>query len=164
MHPATLSDDELLAACDLQFTRRSGPGGQHRNKVETAAILTHRASGISAEASEERSQVENRRVALRRLRFKLAVEVRSESTGEPSQLWISRRRGTRLSVADTHSDLPAILAEALDVLSQHQFLPAPAATQLGITSSQLISLLKQHPPAFALLNASRQAAGKPPLS
>lgn len=162
-HPAALTDDELLAACDLEFTRRSGPGGQHRNKVETAAILTHRPSRISAEASEERSQSENRRVALRRLRLKLAVEVRCPPTALPSALWQSRRKGSRMAVADEHADLPAILAEALDVLVHHEFIASNAAEQLGISTSQLVSLLKQHGPALALLNENRKAAGKPPL-
>ncbi len=162
-HPAALADDELLAACDIQFTRRSGPGGQHRNKVETAAILTHRPSGIAAEAAEERSQVENRRTALRRLRLKLAVLVRTEPAATRSSVWQARCRGARITVADDHTDLPALLAEALDVLAHHQYIASIAAAQLGISASQLVGLLKQHPPALALLNEKRQAAGKPPL-
>lgn len=79
-HPATLEDSELLTACEIRFTRRGGPGGQHRNKVETAVILRHRPTGLSAEAHELRSQSENRRVALSRLRFELAVHFRSGSS------------------------------------------------------------------------------------
>lgn len=162
-HPATLSEDALLAACDVEFTRRGGPGGQHRNKVETAAILTHRPSGISAEASEERSQSENRRAAVRRLRLKLAVLVRCTAASTPSPLWQSRRQGSRIAVADDHADLPALLAEALDVLAQHQFMTSAAAEHLGISASQLISLLRQHSPALAVLNDNRKLANKPPL-
>lgn len=66
MHPACLPAAELLAAHDETRTRRSGPGGQHRNKVETAVVLLHQPTGIKAEASERRSKAENRRVALRR--------------------------------------------------------------------------------------------------
>lgn len=162
-HPASLSDEDLLAACDIQFTRRGGPGGQHRNKVETAAILTYRDSGISAEASEERSQSDNRRAALRRLRFKLAISIRCTVGTEPSALWQSRRAGSRIAIADEHADLPAILAEALDVLASHQYKAGAAAEHLGISTSQLVSLLKQYTPAFSLLNDQRKLAGKPPL-
>lgn len=168
IHPATLADDELLAACEVRFTRRSGPGGQHRNKVETAAVLKHLPTGIVAEAGEERSQAENRRVALFRLRLRLAVEVRSEPRADgaslaPSPLWQSRRKGTRIAVASDHRDFPSLLAEALDALALHGYQPAAAAEQLGVTSSQLIALLRQHPPALATLNAHRATIGKPPL-
>ena len=76
-HPAGLDDERLLGACEQKFLRRSGPGGQNRNKVETAVILRHGPSGLVAEANERRSQSENRREALRRLRFLLAIEVRT---------------------------------------------------------------------------------------
>ena len=163
-HPSAWPDDQLLAACEVRFTRRSGPGGQHRNKVETAVVLQHTPTGISAEAHEERSQSENRRVALWRLRLRLAVEVRSPlPSTSPSGLWISRRRGSRISVADDHRDLPSLIAEALDALAHNAYMPARAAEQLGISASQLIGLLRQHAPALAALNAQRQTLGKPPL-
>src|SRR5262245_3474953 len=55
LHPAQLPIDELLPACSFQRTRRSGPGGQHRNKVETAVIVEHKPTGVRAEANERRS-------------------------------------------------------------------------------------------------------------
>ena len=58
-HPAALSPEELLHQCRARRTRRSGPGGQHRNKVETAGVLTHAPTGVQAEANERRSQAEN---------------------------------------------------------------------------------------------------------
>ena len=39
-----------------RYAASSGPGGQHRNKVETAVVITHTPSGIQGEASERRSQ------------------------------------------------------------------------------------------------------------
>ncbi|MEO0965778.1 MAG: peptide chain release factor-like protein, partial [Planctomycetota bacterium] len=76
MHPAAMTEEELIRGCEVFRGRRGGPGGQHRNKVETAVRLVHRATGLEGQASERRSQAENRRVALRRLRWRLAVEVR----------------------------------------------------------------------------------------
>ena len=58
-HPATIAPEELQKECDVRHTRGSGPGGQHRNKVSTAVVLTHRPTQVSASASEERSQARN---------------------------------------------------------------------------------------------------------
>ena len=57
--------------CDLEFFIASGPGGQHRNKVETGVRLTHRPSGISVTATERRSQHANREVAFERMTERL---------------------------------------------------------------------------------------------
>jgi len=67
-----LSDEALLAQCEVQAHRASGPGGQHRNKSETAIRLVHLPSGVTAEGNDERSRTQNLRIALARLREKLA--------------------------------------------------------------------------------------------
>ncbi len=67
-----LDDDALLAQCEVQAHRASGPGGQHRNKSETAIRLVHGPSGVTAEGKDERSRTQNLRIALERLREKLA--------------------------------------------------------------------------------------------
>lgn len=65
------TDDTLLADCDMEAFRGSGPGGQHRNKTETGVRLLHRPSGILVQASERRSRTQNIGVALDRLREQL---------------------------------------------------------------------------------------------
>ena len=59
-HPAATRAEQLLAECEVRRLRRSGPGGQHRNKVETAVALRHLPTGVQAEANERRSQAQNR--------------------------------------------------------------------------------------------------------
>ncbi len=76
MNPSDLvpeDDETLLAACDVEPFRGSGPGGQHRNKTETGVRLLHRPTGIVVQASERRSRPQNLGVALERLRERLAA-------------------------------------------------------------------------------------------
>ena len=164
-HPASLDIARLLAQCEIRRTRRSGPGGQHRNKVETAIVIVHTPTGIKGEASERRSQDLNRQQAIQRLRVNLALGVRcSQRAGElPSTLWQSRARGGKISVSGEHEDYPALLAEALDMLAYcDERLPA-AAERLEVSPSQLTKFLKQHPHALAQLNATRRERGLRPL-
>ena len=124
-HPADLTIEDLLKNCDMQTTRRSGPGGQHRNKVESAMVITHRPSKIIGQASEGRSQHENRRKAIERLRVNLALGIRTERGGpvyQPSETWVSRLSARQIVVSPNHQDFAAMLAEAMDVISANQFV------------------------------------------
>ena len=164
-HPAALPLELLLTQCDVQFLRRSGPGGQHRNKVSTAVVLTHRPSGFRAEANERRSQAENRTEATLRLRMQLALAIRTEraSCDTPSLLWKSRCHGGRIEISPAHDDFPTLAAEALDVLAACEFDPKLAGERLGCTASQLVKLLKKEPQALLLVNRQRQQRGFHPL-
>ncbi|MFN7973304.1 MAG: peptide chain release factor-like protein [Acidobacteriota bacterium] len=68
--------EKLALECDVEFLRGSGPGGQHRNKVESGVRLTHRPTGIVVVATERRSQGQNRKAAFERLARKLAALAR----------------------------------------------------------------------------------------
>src|SRR6202011_6170763 len=73
-----LSDAQLLAQCEVDTYRASGPGGQKRNKTSSAVRLRHLPSGLIVIAEESRSQHENRARALRRLRQALYLKIREE--------------------------------------------------------------------------------------
>lgn len=163
MHPAALPPPELARHCQEIRTRRSGPGGQHRNKTETAVVLVHRPTGISAEGSERRSQAENRGMALKRLRLKLALEHREPASPTASATWRRRTRGSQLVISAGHDDYPALVAEALDRLQGTRWQMAPAADALGISTSQLIGLFRKTPAAWGAVNAFRAAIGLPTL-
>jgi protein subunit release factor A len=165
VHPAAIPPADLLAECDSRRSRRSGPGGQHRNKVETAVTLHHRPTGVNAEAAERRSQAENRAVALFRLRLNLALQVRStpEPDRLPSPLWQSRCRGGRIRLSADHQNFPTLLAEALDTIAASNADLKAAAATLRATPSQLLKLLKKEPRAVALLNHWRTHHGLHPL-
>ncbi len=165
-HPAAREPAALESECEIAFTRRSGPGGQNRNKVETAVVFTHRPTGIKASASERRTQGENRRVALFRMRLELAIVVRQpiaglhDSTYRPSAAWCSRLKGERIEINPEHDDFPALLAEALDVVAACEEEPRRAAALLGCSPTQLVKLLKAAPRTLAMLNERRRQAGK----
>lgn len=195
-HPACQDDEALLAQCGLNKSRSRGPGGQHRNKVETGVELEHTPTGVAAQATEHRSVSDNKRVALRRLRLALAVGVRTPvPEGEiGSALWRSRvqravrepapagdpvlkalgvklradddrekgRGPGRIVVNPDHHDYPALLAEALDVIGAAGWDVKSAAARLGVSASQLVKLVKDHPPAFVRLNQERERIGAHP--
>ncbi len=160
-HPAGLDIQHLLDECEIRRGRRSGPGGQHRNKVETAIVITHRPTGVKGAATERRSQEQNRKAAVFRLRLNLALSVRTSRLPEatPSDLWRTRCRGARMMVSPTHGDFPSLLAEALDVLDTYDMDVRKAADALGITASQLTKFLKLEPNALARVNEHRRGLG-----
>lgn len=65
------------ADLDWQTARGTGPGGQARNKTESAVILTHRPSGVTVRCDVSRSQHQNRSSALSMLRARLLDAKRS---------------------------------------------------------------------------------------
>lgn len=163
-HPASLDVEELLKLCTVGKSRRSGPGGQNRNKVETHVTVVHDATGIEGQAGERRSSVENKHAAVKRLRLALAIHVRTPvPVGEArSELWLQRCRpgsGGKISCNPEHEDFASLLAEALDMVDACGLDVRKAAVRLECTFSQLVKLLKDHPPALVHVNAERAARG-----
>lgn len=70
---------------EISFTRSSGPGGQNVNKLETAVRITHKPTGLTVFAQNERSQAANRERAFEIMRAKLIDAKREKEKRETSQ-------------------------------------------------------------------------------
>ncbi len=141
-----MTDTELLHECREERYKASGPGGQRRNKVTTAVRLRHEPAGVHVQAEEGRALEENRRRAVRRLRERIAIEVRAPFDQAKPALqpefakYVSPDR--RLSVNPKNPDYPLVVATALDALAAADGSYAAAAAALGVTTSQLTKFLE----------------------
>jgi len=162
-HPSRIEPARLLQQCEMQMVRRGGPGGQHRNKTSSGVVLTHRPTGLIAEAAERRSQADNRRIALRRLRHGLALGVRCRVAGEAEEITPEaaalrqRYQGGPLRMAESNPDRPALLSLLLDDLLAEACELSVVARRWQTSSSQIVGLFRSFPPALELLNRWRQA-------
>jgi protein subunit release factor B len=95
-HPKYDTDlDTLKQQVTVETYRSSGPGGQRKNKTETAVRLKHLPSGITVIATEQRSQAQNRELAFERLRERLLRLNRPRKRRVPTRVPL-RTKETRI--------------------------------------------------------------------
>jgi protein subunit release factor B len=177
-HPAILGEIEFDKRIEFRFQRRSGPGGQHRNKVSTGAFVIDVPTGVIAEATENRSQIKNRSEAMLRLRMTLAIAIRTRSPwdnasaadpGLPSEICPIetevRRRLTvsKLKFSQTNPDRAAAIALVLNDLHAAGGQPSLIADGWHSTTSRITQLLKSENAAWILVNQIRGHHGRLPL-
>lgn len=109
---------------DIQRTKGSGAGGQHRNVTESAIVAVHRPSGLSVRICSERSQHRNLELALGVLAARVARQAHERShetlNGRRRELVGSGMRADKIrtyradGVVDHRTGARARLADVLD--------------------------------------------------
>ena len=161
-------DKILLDACDVHRYRASGPGGQHRNKTESAVRLRH-STGVSAIAEDSRSQHENRAIALRRIREHFAWELREPielATYAPSPRLAAMVAGGTHPLGEKTKLKPEYLvamAELLDLFAAVGAEVAALAHRLGVSTGAASKLLMHDDRVSKLANQMRSKHGLKPL-
>lgn len=160
------SDESLLRECEVDTYRASGPGGQKRNKTSSAVRIRHIPSGLIVIAEESRSQHENKKKAIQRLRkaicLKIREPVRIEGNLEPDILAACGRDG-KLSVGKKDPAFLPAIAVILDMLEECQAKVSDLGKKLGGSTGMLIGFLKQDDKVWEAVNQIRQRHGQHPL-
>jgi len=159
-------DDKLLGQCLVETYRASGPGGQHRNKTESAIRLTHRATGVVVTATERRSQHENRRHAIERLRRAIAAQVRRPVATDALPSVVLRQvlvdpAWPRIS-QKSEAYLPAA-ARVLDYVEACSGKVSDAAARLGVSTASLAKFLSLDTDLWTETSRLRRRFGEKPL-
>ena len=86
-----------LDAADFEekFSRSSGPGGQHVNKVSTAVQLRHVPTGVAVTVQDTRSQSMNRQLAWERLLDTIERTRREERAARRAEIEKKRRQNSK---------------------------------------------------------------------
>lgn len=170
-----LSDEELVARCDVHTYKSSGPGGQHRNKVSSAVRLKHRASGVSAHGDDSRSQHQNKAMAIRRLRMNMACSLRREidlqSPPPPmvkDRLFVARggdaKGATRFAIGSKDAAFWPVAAWVLDLLEAVEGRVSDAAAVVGVSTANLTKVLQQERHLLSAVQEIRKRHGLKPLN
>jgi hypothetical protein len=165
---ASLSDERLLAQCEVDTYRASGPGGQKRNKTSSAVRLRHSPSGLLVIAEESRSQHENKAKALRRLRQALYLKLREPLAAEElapealagrADFGPARDGEGRLHVGARDARFWPAVGVVLDVVAAVEGRLSEAAAALGTTTANLGDFLRTDDKVWEQANRLRARFG-----
>ena len=148
----TAEDAVLLRDCEFIMQKGTGNGGQKINKTSSAVRLRHRPTGIAVAANEERSQAKNRHIALRKLRYEIALRVHAGPSGTEFALLPSPSPAN-------HARLILWIAALFDRLAATDFDLAQTAVLCGVSASQLEHAMRKYPQVWRAFSESRQKNG-----
>lgn len=169
-----MADEQLIGQCEMYTFKASGPGGQHRNKRESAVRLKHLPTGIIAQAVEDRSQHKNRAAALDRLRTLLALKVRNPvelNAYTPPQALLqilparSTTKGSECGpqIGPNNPKFVLGMQALLDLLFAMNGSISDAAKKLGLSTGALSRLVLSSDSLRLVVNEYRVSKGMKPL-
>lgn len=162
-----LPDADLLGRCRIDRFRGSGPGGQKRNKTDSAVRLRHLPTGIAVTAAESRSQHENRARALARMREAIALAVRASPPRDRlAPALASLVDGGLVPPGPSGRRRPHYLvavAQLLDLFCAHGCALADTAQALGVSTAHLVRFAARDARLWRRLGELRAARGLRPL-
>ncbi|CAM8982655.1 unnamed protein product [Rhodiola kirilowii] len=169
-----MPEEKLMSQCEIDTFKSSGPGGQHRNKRETAVRIKHRPTGIVAQAAEDRSQHMNRESAIARLRTLLALKVRKnvdlESYVPPRELLQILPAKSTIRVEDCGPQIgpknPKFvlgMQALLDLMYAVDGSVSEAAKYLGLSTGAVSRLILSDDSLRMAVNQIRASKGMKPL-
>lgn len=170
---SALTEAELLAQCEVDTYRASGPGGQKRNKTSSAVRLRHVPTGLIVIAEESRSQHENKAKALKRLRRTLFLELRDpvpmanvvevDAIPQHPDFTPIRGRDGRIHVSPKNATFWPAVGFVLDLLHAVEAQVSTAADLLDVSTANLVEFLQSDPKLWQTTNRMRTHFGQKPL-
>lgn len=145
--PQIGEEDVVIDPTDLKIDtyRSGGAGGQHVNKTESAIRITHLPSGIIVQCQNERSQHNNREVAMAILRAKLAEKQREDKEKELAQI-----RGEQHEIA-WGSQIRSYVFQPYTMVKDHR-----TDTETGDVMSVMDGEIDQFIEAYLRANAAKR--------
>ena len=147
----TAEDDVLIRDCELIMQKGTGNGGQKINKTSSAVRLRHRPTGIAVSANEERSQSRNRHIALRKLRYEIALSIHVPASA-PFELMPSPSPAN-------HARLILWTAALFDRLAATEYDLAKTAVLCGASVSRLERVMRKYPQLWRRFSEAKNQKG-----
>jgi hypothetical protein len=151
-----LSDAELLKECEISAYKGSGPGGQHRNKTNSGVKL--KINNVEIYSCDDRSAHVNKLLALKKLRLKIALQMREE----PALQIPFSFPGTGGKISQDNNFYPQFIADVLDRIYFCKGDLSEAAKMWSLSKSALNKIIIQDKKVLEAFQKIRSAASPMP--
>jgi len=151
-----LSDSELLKLCEVSSYKGSGPGGQHRNKTNSGIKLRIENGELRIESysCDDRSAHINKLLALKKLRLKIALQIREE----PALQIPFAFPGSTGKISADNKLYPEFIGDVLDRIKAAGGDLNEASKMWGLSKSALNKIILQDKKVLEAFQKIRSAA------